>query len=137
MTYRDRLRLWVADLRRDDIEQGKGYLTQIVDGVRKDCCLGRACQVALENGALGEPIIRVDAEAGPAPRRTLFEWGRQRTYFMLPDEVAFWYGIEPDPLLLTGYNDGDWTEERAACLNDTYDWSFADIADAIERTFGL
>lgn len=134
MANKEALRLWVADLRRDDIKQGTGYLTQIKDGKRLDCCLGRACQVALENGVIGEPRVEVQTDTRMAPP-TLYYYGDSDARYALPLEVMRWLGLsEEDPHLLTGQGDD---EETAASLNDTYGWSFEEIADAIERTYDL
>lgn len=54
---------WVEALRSGDYEQGKRRLAVKNDGETKFCCLGVACELAIEAGL---PITRVDLERSGA-----------------------------------------------------------------------
>lgn len=117
----ERLDLWVAGLESDEFNQGRYTLTQIrTDGTRAHCCLGVACEIAIRNGlqvnhTIGGDCVIYDGSTGS-----------------LPDVVADWYGITPDPVLAR--RDGP-TTNTASYMNDGGNATFKQIADAIRFTF--
>jgi|SRR4029079_500828 len=116
---KERLRLWVADLRTTDRPQGKLYLRTEAG----DCCLARACEVYRTATGLGQWEGRsfIDGEGG---------WSETE----MPPGVREWFGISngnPDLTSAGGYR------RSAQWYNDTQGATFPTIAAAIERTFAL
>ena len=110
----ENMRKWVAALRSGDYKQGRGDL-HIPDD--RYCCLGVACEIS----GLGK-------------------W-REYSYVIdgmdyvgdLPVPVAEWLGL---PTGSSGYGtDVELIDSTAISLNDRYDYTFEQIADAIERTY--
>lgn len=105
---------WVAALRSGDYEQGRSALNY--NG--RYCCLGVACEVAIE--------------AGVAVRRQEF-WNGEVRYdnenSALPRRVREWLSAEADDPLLNGH--------AAIHRNDPLGQSFEEIAQAIEVEAGL
>lgn len=142
----DRVRLLVADLRTPGIAQGHGYLTQAItdpvtqETVDHDCCLGRACKVALANGVKGLDVARSEhtaavdylyrgtrADDPDDPRPAMFHEGA-----VLPPPVRDWFGFRVvSPQLKTPNGD----TQDAVVLNDELRWTFGQIATAFEVTF--
>jgi hypothetical protein len=121
MENKERIKLWVDALRSGEYTQGHGALLR--DG--NYCCLGVACEVAMQNGA---PITKQrygDTDA--------YEYGDVMQYStaLLPHTVIEWYGF-PSPSPAIRYGDHLFT---ALYLNDAVNESFATIADAIENTY--
>jgi|SRR5688500_13133770 len=112
--------LWVTALRSGVYEQGKESLRK----GGKYCCLGVACEVAV---AAGVPLTMKNT-LGDAT-----SYNGRLSY--LPDAVTQWLGVECDA-------DGDVYVTPEECLtatsaNDTLGWSFEQIANALEGTYGL
>lgn len=139
--HKQRLRLWVAELRSGKYEQGRGYLCTIKTGgddagSEKLCCLEVANRVAFDNGIpvpscevnsleregqstdLGFLIYKVDKTG----------WG-QVGGVMLP-EVAEWYGF-------TGGCPHISPNMHAIEANDHHHLTFLEIADRIETYYEL
>lgn len=126
---RQHLEEWVAALRSGDYAQVNGVL----HNESGYCCLGVACDLYVkdhENAAWdGEGYLELDGASIGSPGDDL-----------LPEEVALWLGLP------TGVNtfvpgvtnvelkDGEQMID-ATVLNDVNNWSFGQIADAIERTY--
>jgi hypothetical protein len=115
MSNKDNIRKWVEALRSGKYQQTTGALCR--DG--KYCCLGVACEVAIENGVLvvrrgtGENVVRYDSREG-----------------VLPWAVLEWLGIdEKDPEL------GKSQSMVASDWNDHVRADFTKIADLIEETY--
>jgi hypothetical protein len=113
---KENLRLWVKALRSGDFKQGKGCLKNEDDTY---CCLGVATKVAMENGV----------EVGE-----VFDWGQAG----LPSAVQDWYGLRSaNPAVgIEGPATG-WGLCDAIGANDFRNLDFGQIADAIEKTYGL
>ncbi len=147
---KDRIRLFVAALRFGKYPQTSGVLHRVSstrDGQNPGfCCLGVACEVALENG--------LDLTKDRFGRYSVVEvYGKRREQSFLPDEVRDWFGFDSnDPsLLLTAKNERKfvwwrlfWQPKprtvpsntvRAVTANDLLKLSFSDMADAFERTY--
>lgn len=126
---KDALRKWVAKLRDPNSKQTVGYLGT-ADGRR--CCLGVACDVAVENGVILAPYI---PQGSPDPDLAIF-YGSVGAASVLPYEVSEWLGVESDPIL--NYVDSEEKiPQRATLLNDSHGWTFPQIADAIEEMYNL
>lgn len=114
----DNAKLWVAGLRSGDYKQGKGVLRSVDD---KYCCLGVACELAIEAGV---PVKRERTDG------LVYQYDGQRYY--LPTSVMEWLGLNTRggralvPLVWK------YTADGVAEMNDN-DATFAEIADAIER----
>lgn len=139
-----RLRLWVAALRSGQFLQGTQWLAHRDAGADtwEYCCLGVACEVAVANGLeimVQDPVVSCDAAGNPLVQAR--QYGGQKT--ALPGPVIDWYGLvdanipslrQDDPLV--------WYEHEGAHvglseLNDDFRCDFDQIADLIEREFGL
>lgn len=109
------IRTWVERLRDPNSKQGRGVLGTS-DGNR--CCLGVACDIAVENGVIPAPTPR---EYG------ILHYDGESTY--LPEKVRKWFGFNFDN---PGVGDRGL---EATYLNDSLAWTFPQIADAIEKTY--
>ncbi len=108
----ENIKLWIKALRSGRFKQGRGMLAP------KDlfCCLGVACEVAIEN----------DVTAKKTPLNGAFRYDKQLAH--LPTSVRKWLGIARiNPILNAGFS--------ASILNDARGWDFNQIADAIEKTY--
>jgi hypothetical protein len=110
---------WVAALRSGEYPQGKAGLSYPGDdGVRRFCCLGVLCDLAVKAGA-GVTLMR----AGMLGKYDLYNGEN----WFLPSSVVDWAGLDgPNPeVTQAGYH------TTLASLND-YDVPFTGIADMIE-----
>lgn len=120
------IRRWIEDLRTTDAPQVKGRLS---NGVGY-CCLGRACEVARQDG-----IVTAIETAGDEMFYVSTSDPGDRSSGTLPRAVAQWLGIyeydQADPELAESDDD---TEDMitATVANDHMGWSFEQIADALE-----
>lgn len=143
---RDNIRLWVQALRSGEWEQTKGALGRLEEDEggekrMKYCCLGVACEVAFRHGVT---MTRRDSRHDRYATGNLDTWATTEgdvtfdgSYTILPWSVQDWLGFDtgspaalaqPTPDLPVGTWD-------LTGLNDTYDYDFAAIADAIEATY--
>lgn len=138
----DVIRRWVAALRSGDYVQGTGYLHEVVDGRSFYCCLGVLCDLALREGVVER--TRRPIGSGLAHEHACYHYGlgNDRAEGVLPPPVIRWAGLGnvddydgfdgDDPVVegvaLTSWNDGALECGRAPR-------SFAEIADALERTY--
>lgn len=124
----DNIRAWVAALRSGKYTQGRGALIRVEWDGDKYCCLGVACEVALEAGVALEHQVLGSYH--------YFSGGNTG---VLPAAVARWLGVlTTNPLLrvpphLVKAGMGD--PETAISLNDQRKFTFEQIAEAIEYTF--
>lgn len=124
---KENIRLWVDALRSGKYKQLKGNLT---DG-RSHCCLGVACEVAIQNDV---PLQR---------RRSFyisyFDDDSVKYNSILPPAVAAWLGVECLPLVrsisVASLNDGRWQFEDLNPEHDDHSYSFDQIADLIEEEY--
>jgi len=122
-----RVQLWIDALRSGEYQQGQGWLETAInveDGasdlvmVTRHCCLGVAQRVALKNGWVPQGGVHS------------VYWGQSS----MDLGAARWFGFEcSDPLLLDLYND----HEPLLCVaaNDDHDWTFEQIAQALEDRY--
>lgn len=147
---RKRIRSWVAELRKTRRKQGTGLLnySEQENGkkVRKYCCLGIACEAAIKDGLeLGKKIDKKPGSPELLDVVSYFDPKRSKDIddSLLPEVVAKWFGFKyHSPCTETWVPDNDpsvKTEEGqtkpASTLNDLYDKSFGEIADAVERAY--
>jgi hypothetical protein len=133
----ENMRKFVEALRSGRFTQGAGALEYVdTNGVTKNCCLGVACRVAMENG--------VKLTVYPSYRYTLhlmlstlpktaFDDGLRdpdavEIVNVLPPTVKLWLGVKSDNPFLDNV-------ARATEFNDTFGRDFQEIADAFERTY--
>ena len=109
-----RVQLLVDALRSGEFEQCKGQLRHGEGDAAKYCCLGVASEV--HKAATGKDY---DGEGA-----------------FLSEEIRDWYGFrEKNPAIGTVPQLGEGQALRATTWNDSCDKSFAEIADAFERTY--
>lgn len=151
MINQDHLALFTAGLRSGRFKQGTGYLTQNPGtDAEENCCLGVGCIVAMENGLAlhyqdqGDLRYYVGDHVEPDYDGTMAEAAFHNAE-SLPQLAYEWYGFpdcDPDiliPLDDSGkYDPDNGTMERvtASTANDDHGLTFAEIADAFERTYG-
>lgn len=118
---KENLRKWVAALRSGNYKQARGYLRPSDDSGY--CCLGVACEISGVGSWVPADACYQYVTGVPCKHRG----------DALPEAVASWLGVDcDDPELDTGdYG----TPLRASIMNDIARASFAEIADAIERTY--
>ena len=122
---RDKVQLWVDALRSGKYVQGTGGLAIQPDPREpaQFCCLGVACEVAIEDGL----NLRKVHKTGPL----YFEYGEGGMGGFLPAEVKAWIGADGDSPCV---NYGD-DMEPLTMLNDVVGLGFNEIADLIEATY--
>ena len=144
----DRLSLLTAALRSDRFQQGHGHLT-INPGLptEKNCCLGVACIVAMENGLQLDYVdldtrMYLDDEGHTCGTDgdDLTICGCYTNDTVLPRAVVDWYGFpDEDPDMIAPMRDGDGgtyeARHSASSYNDDLGFDFAGIADAFDSNF--
>lgn len=143
-----RVRALVAALRSDEFQQGSTYLTQYnLEGVRRDCCLGVACTIAMR---LGLPLETARHER---------DWGAMISYrepgssngssSALFGFVSSFFGFGEDvtsPVLnapphlrprVEEASKSGWSPQtfNAIVANDDLKFTFGEIADCFEYTY--
>lgn len=123
---------WVEALLSGEYRQGQSFLAQEVCGIRRYCCLGVACELAVREG-----VIEIDEpqEVTTGVRRLRF--GQEVE--LLPHAVADWLGLaSTDGTYVEGAPmDPESSPESLSGLNDR-GASFDCIAEVIEEEpFGL
>lgn len=141
--YKERIKLWVDALRSGKFDQTQQWLGRPgVDGGKDQmCCLGVACEVAIEAGF---PVER-DLMTGTVTR-FMYRCGGYTDDKELPWPVAQWFGLKSgNPVLRAKWGlidpgagsmdvePGD-TVGAAGC-NDIYRLSLPQIADLVEYTY--
>lgn len=132
MPNSERVRKLVKALRSGRFMQGTRKLRgKDLDRDDYYCCLGVACEVAMENGLpLSTRIIGADFG------KSIFSYSdpldqSDYSWRVLPRTVQTWYEFsETDPLVNLEW----WQSSTLAHLNDD-GFSFTEIADIIERNF--
>lgn len=121
---RENMALWISALRSGRFKQGRGALKVVQDGVAEHCCLGVLCELAVEAG------VKVDVKGPFGPEGyVLFD----ESSGTLPNSVRLWAGLgSVDPLLVT-------SGVTSTCVqaNDRFRAGFEQIADGLERYYGL
>lgn len=117
-------RLWVEALRSEEYGQAKGAL-RTEDGY---CCLGVLCEVAIKAG------VKVKVEGPNDDGHHLFDGYED----FPPPSVCEWaFGTNDVPLSVRiddSFVDDSYMEAELADLNDSKDWTFEQIADAIDES---
>jgi hypothetical protein len=108
-------KLWVAALRSGKYPQGRNCLS---DGINL-CCLGVACEVAIENGT---PVTKKPSPTG----QYVFYDG---SIGILPDSVRDWLGLTTRSGQYLA-KDGKYADLTVG--NDDLRLTFSEIADIIE-----
>lgn len=125
MNNKENLRLWIEALRSGRFRQGQGELKQILAEGTLHCCLGVACEAALENGVVMQ-ITEKDLTEKMGVKHISVRFGG--TFGDLPDAVRTWLGtVYTNPMITT--------EVNAVAANDRLLWSFDQIADELERLY--
>ena len=106
--------MWVAALRSNRFEQGKGALVNATRA--KYCCLGVLCELAIQNEVPVKVRLTSDGEMAYGDG-TAFP----------PPEVCEWAGLRTESAQLH-----DAPEDSLALMNDK-GFSFAEIANVIEQ----
>lgn len=120
MANKENILKWVEALESGEYPQTQGTLQKL----GRFCCLGVACEVAMENGVPleceydGDGVVTYD--------------GRDD---ILPELVVEWLDLySNDPGVFVTI-DGSSFPVPLVGLNDDYDWDFAHIAQAIRENF--
>jgi len=125
--------LWVKGLRSNRFKQATNALAirRNPDGEWGHCCLGVACEIAIENGLPMKVEVIGDVEGSQAKT-----FGKYDDQSVLPVEVATWLGVsDRNPMLKT---QGEaFHAYSAAGLNDTHGYTYEQIAQCIIDTYGL
>ncbi len=137
-----RKHLLVDALLSGKFKQGQGGLKQIYEGKTLHCCLGVACEIALEHG-LKLDVQEVDGLVGDDGNGSGMN-GRVVRFNneegVLPSEVEKWFGFEEaNPRVSTGivkkfYTDSSCFHTSLASLNDA-GVSFECMAKIIDAGF--
>ncbi len=129
-----RIRKWVKALRSGEYQQGK-------DALRKGdkfCCLGVACDLYAKAHPEKVTWMYQEVRGGAESLGYIgyeFPSGDPQVA-VLPEPVMEWLGIEEDnPILIPTADDDSHDSFCASELNDDENYSFAQIADAIEATY--
>lgn len=121
------MRLWIAALRSGKYQQGIGHLATIDNEnpqLHRYCCLGVACEVAIDNGVEVPRAVAVTVDGA------LIHYSGHGV--SLPDAVREWLGLpEYGPVVIT---DGGHLMD-VVTANDSAGWDFHRIADALEHTY--
>lgn len=135
------IRLLITALRSGNFTQGRQRLTTIMrpSGKHQDCCLGVACKVAVGNGVpllleLHENTELHGSGDGADHIKVLYYVGGSddREMTLLPTSVRNWYGFASRGPSVFDRN-GELRD--LTVLNDDQDYTFEDIAYAIEATY--
>jgi len=130
MENREAIQKWVNALRSGRFIQRRGALRIDVPHRSEYCCLGVACEVAIENGV----DVKRKMETRVSDHGNVIEsWAYDDEIYFLPPSVVKWLGLKsrnpfvdydkfPNGCPLTVANDGEFL-------------SFGDIAEVIEKTF--
>lgn len=120
---------WVAALRSSEFEQGHHRLR---DGNDRCCCMGVLCVLAERAGVIIPEFLKA-VEYAPG-QWTVPEWVYGGSTEYLPRAVAQWAGLRHLNPVLRVAIEGVRDEYSLSGLNDTEEWAFPQIADAIEGT---
>lgn len=121
MPNKKNIKKWTTRLRDPNLLQGFGQLGT-ADGKR--CCLGVACDVAVEEGVINPPVTNMNG--------VLFYAGMSA---LLPLAVADWLGLSNHPILDLPSREDDIEALTLVGLNDEQSLSFSQIADLIDYTY--
>lgn len=123
MVNKENMRAWIAALRSGEYRQGKYALAaREPDGTTRYCCLGVACEIS--------GVVEPD---NPADHLVHYN-GNATT---LPPKVQDWLGVDYGDVEVIGSSFWYDTQDlvKVSILNDNREFSFDQIADALERTY--
>lgn len=121
---KERVKLLVDALRSGEYEQGRGALRTQGDTY---CCIGVGCEVARRNGLDANWTL---AEVRRGLSVVNPEWQFDGSGSAFGGAVSDWYGFDlRNPFLDPHRN------VTMIAANDGYNWTFEQIADAVEATF--
>lgn len=134
MANKENVQKWIDALLSNRFKQGSGKLRTESKGIVRHCCLGVACEVAMENGVV--------LEIGELPEVYM---GEDMTYYtfdgqsgFLPGKVQDWLGINAqNPIVgyVSSLSDGCDVAIGASFANDSYNWLFVHIANGLKKIY--
>lgn len=119
-----RVKLWIDALRSGEWKQAQEVLEYVEeDGTKSHCCLGVAQWIAFRNGY----------EPGEGATPEDYDWGAAGMAHAIGDWYGFSAPITSDPTLVDATED----DQEITCVvaNDSRNWTFAQIADALEARY--
>jgi hypothetical protein len=120
-------RRWVEALRSGKYKQGYNVLRNRDDTL---CCLGVLCEIAVEDGIIGDAVFDGDKDAGYGE----YLYGKEEAVTSPPSTVNQWANILDD---FYEVHDEEGNEKQLANLNDSGSYTFKMIADLIEKEDSL
>ena len=117
MENKKRILKWIEALESGLYEQGRG---QLVDHEDKFCCLGVACNVAIENGA---PL---HWKYSKGHYMIVAEKPRDKHHAFMNHQALEWYGL-----------DDYFYQEEYCSMNDQRKKTFKQIAGKLRKQFNL
>lgn len=111
---RKNIQKWVDALRSGNFRQGQGTLCT---GGRYYCCLGVACEIAIENG------VEISKRTDQFSNYTYYN----NEPSTLPIIVRDWLGVDSHDPVVEGESLSNWNDVRGA--------NFSTIADMIEEAY--
>lgn len=114
---------WLTALRSGNIPQTQGVLADVATGGR--CCLGVACDIAVEYGVIPPPQEYVLMT--PTGDRKVLSYNGES--MQLPEAVRYFFGIDSST---GGYGKTKDIYNSLTKLNDRDKKTFSEIADVIE-----
>lgn len=106
---------WIKKLRSGEYRQGEGYL----HSNSRYCCLGVACEVAIESGVSVERKID---KVRSLPNKKVISYDGNSEW--LPEAVLSWLGIQSSR--------GEYNDDSLSENNDSGGYTFQELADLIE-----
>lgn len=118
MVNKQNMLLWVEALESGRFRQGRERLKRVTLGAYEYCCLGVACEVAMDNGA---PVVETLIDGS-------IKFNGSIGY--LPEEVQDWLGVDDEDPALD-------SRTSAAQANDGKGMRFTEIAALVRQSYGL
>lgn len=116
----DVLEKWIAALRSGDYKQGTGYLALKEGDDTKYCCLGVLCELAVKEGII-PPGLQIEDRP-----KVYADTDGEGVYYP-PNAVTRWATT-----LFDGWYSPIDVRDTLDNMNDTYGFTFEQIADALE-----
>lgn len=147
MANEENVRKWVAALKSGEYTQGFGALEYVVNGTRKNCCLGVATRVFMgENPDALEPsvsdeLVNHTNEENSAYKIEFKYQSDDEDYpeasepDNLPSPVMEWLGIDYSDPDFDLYDPDARETASAVDLNDGDNYTFIQIANVIEKNY--
>lgn len=129
----DKLKLWTDALRSGEYRQGRGNLASRDGDTVKYCCLGVACEVAIKDGLYLEVTWGRESETLGFVDLDMKFYDRED--LVLPRKVQEWLGVAGMTAVEVDSPDESGIRDSVIDLNDSEEWTFDDIAEALEHTY--